>query len=140
MKISKMLYWCVRLIAVGIMLQTLYFKFTGAEESVYIFTRVGMEPWGRIGVGILEMIASILILVDVAAWLGAALAFGLMVGAILMHLTLLGIVVKEDGGQLFIYAATVLVCSVFILVRNKEQLMRMYRKIFARRINLKEGS
>ena len=98
-----------------IMLQTLYFKFTASPESVYIFTEVGMEPWGRIGVGAMELIASALILVTATAWLGAGLALGLMAGAIGMHLTILGIEVQNDGGQLFLYAVIVLVCSLYIL-------------------------
>jgi hypothetical protein len=56
---SKYLSMAVRVIAAIILLQTLYFKFTGAEESIYIFTKVGMEPWGRIGSGVGELIAAI---------------------------------------------------------------------------------
>lgn len=122
MKINIVLYWGARLVAAIIMLQTLYFKFTASEESVYIFTTVGMEPWGRYGTGIAELIASVLLLVGATAWLGAALAFGLMAGAIMMHLTLLGIEIKGDGGQLFIYALTVLVCPAFILVKNNREI------------------
>ncbi|HEY8933924.1 MAG TPA: DoxX family membrane protein, partial [Cyclobacteriaceae bacterium] len=84
MKMTILVYWTARIIAAFIMLQTLYFKFTGAEESIYIFTQVGMEPWGRIGVGVLELIASVLILINVTAWMGGLLALGLMGGAIMM--------------------------------------------------------
>ena len=100
-KLSFVLYWSARLIAAIIMLQTLYFKFSGSAESVYIFTTAGMEPWGRIGIGILELIAVILLLINSTAWLGGCLALGLMSGAILMHLTKLGIAVQGDGGYLF---------------------------------------
>ncbi len=115
MRIKAIIYWGARIVAAIIMLQTLYFKFTASPESVYIFTEVGMEPWGRIGVGAMELIASALILVTATAWLGAGLALGLMAGAIGMHLTLLGIEVQDDGGQLFLYAVIVLVCSLYIL-------------------------
>ena len=115
MRIKTIIYWGARIVAAIIMLQTLYFKFTASPESVYIFTEVGMEPWGRIGVGAMELIASALILVTATAWLGAGLALGLMAGAIGMHLTLLGIEVQDDGGQLFLYAVIVLVCSLYIL-------------------------
>src|SRR5687768_8375219 len=116
MKTSTLLfYWAVRILAALIMLQTLYFKFTGAEESVYIFSTAGMEPWGRIGVGILELIAAVLILITSTVWLGAALAAGLMAGAIGMHLTILGIAVKGDGGYLFFLALLVFVCSLIML-------------------------
>src|SRR3982751_2704940 len=95
--------WILRIIAALIMLQTLYFKFTAADESVYIFSKLGMEPWGRIGTGILELVASILILYPKTTVLGALLAIGLMGGAIFFHLTRLGIIVQNDNGQLFIY-------------------------------------
>ena len=94
----NILYWIARIGAAAIMLQTLYFKFTGASESVYIFEQVHMEPWGWIGVGIAELFTSVLMLINSTVWLGALLTFGLMAGAIMMHLTLLGIEVQGDGG------------------------------------------
>ena len=112
----------VRILAALIMTQTLYFKFSGADESVYIFTKVGMEPWGRIMVGVLELIASLLLIYNRLAWIGAALAFGLMGGAIMMHLTLLGISVNGDGGYLFFLALIVALCAVYVLVVNKEKI------------------
>ncbi len=115
MNIKTIAYWASRLIAAIIMLQTLYFKFSASPESVYIFTAVGMEPWGRVGVGVMELVASGLLLVTATAWLGAGLALGLMAGAIGMHLTILGIEVQGDGGQLFFYALTVAVCSLIVL-------------------------
>ena len=124
-KTTTILYWIARLMAALIMFQTLYFKFTGAAESVYIFSKVGMEPWGRIGVGGLELVASILIIVNRTAWLGALLALGLMGGAIMMHLTILGISIMGDGGQLFFYAVIVSLCSVFILFHNKEKVVSL---------------
>ena len=124
------LTWAARLIAALIMLQTLYFKFTGASESVEIFTRVGMEPWGRFGVGTMELIASILILIPATSWIGAGLALGLMLGAIGMHLTILGIEVQGDGGYLFFLALLVSICSAFILWVNKEVLLTFVKKVF----------
>ena len=111
-----------RLVAAFIMIQTLYFKFTASEESVFIFTAVGMEPWGRIGVGVLELIASVLMIIPATVWAGSLLAFGLMAGAIGMHVTLLGIVVKDDGGQLFIYALIVAICAAYCFWKSKAQL------------------
>ena len=108
--------WILRLVAAGILLQTLFFKFSGAPESVYIFTRVGAEPWGRIGSGVVELIAAILILVPRTTWLGALIALGVMAGAILSHLTVLGIDVQGDHGLLFGLAITVAVCSASLLV------------------------
>src|ERR1035438_9854417 len=83
--------WILRVIATVILLQTLYFKFTAAPESVYIFTKVGAEPYGRIGSGIVELIATILLLTPRFNWLGSVLALGVMTGAIASHLTILGI-------------------------------------------------
>ncbi|HOX84072.1 MAG TPA: DoxX family protein [Chryseolinea sp.] len=125
MKASTVFYWTVRLLAALIMFQTLYFKFTGASESVYIFTTVGMEPWGRVGVGVLELVATVLLLINVTAWLGAGLALGLMFGAIGMHLTILGIEVEGDGGYLFTLCLIVSICSAFVLFRNKEKVMAL---------------
>ena len=131
-RMKTILYWAARIIAVVLMVQTLYYKFQGAEESVYIFTTVGMEPWGRILVGSLELIASVLILINSTVWLGAGLALGLMMGAVFMHLTILGIVVKGDGGQLFLYAVIVSVCSSIILLVNKEKVTGFIRAVFSR--------
>ena len=114
--------WICRVAAAIILLQTLFFKFTGAPESVYIFTKVGLEPWGRIGSGIAELIAAILILIPRTTWLGAGLALGVMVGAIFSHLTVLGIVVMDDGGLLFGLALAVAVCSVALLFLQRRRL------------------
>lgn len=122
---QKIVYWSARLVAAIIMLQTLYFKFMGAEESVYIFSTVGMEPWGRIGVGVLELIAAVLLLITSVAWLGAGLGLGLMAGALGLHLTLLGIEVRGDGGQLFIYALVVAVCCAFVLFMDRNKLLSL---------------
>lgn len=104
-----------RVVAAVILLQTLYFKFTAHPSSVAIFTAVGQEPWGRIGSGVVELIASILLFVPGATAVGAALAVGVMSGAIFFHLTTLGIAVNGDGGSLFTLAVIVWLCSAFVL-------------------------
>jgi uncharacterized membrane protein YphA (DoxX/SURF4 family) len=124
---TKVIYWIARILAAFILLQTLFFKFTGARESIEIFRKVGMEPWGRYGTGIFELIASILLLINPTAWAGASLALGLMAGAIFMHLTILGIEVQGDGGQLFIYACLVALSSVFVLFVNKARIIEIVR-------------
>ena len=129
MKATVIIYWGARIIAAVILLQTLYFKFSGAEESVYIFSTVGMEPWGRIGIGILELIASALFLFTSTAWLGAGLALGLMVGAIGLHLTLLGIEVMDDGGYLFFLALAVSLCSAFVLWVDQDKVFNLIKHL-----------
>ncbi|HEX6223157.1 MAG TPA: DoxX family protein [Chryseolinea sp.] len=126
------LYWSARLIAILILVQTLFFKFSGAPESIYIFTTVGMEPWGRIGIGVMELVAALLMLFSITAWVGAAMAFGLMAGAIVMHLTRLGIAVQGDGGYLFFLAIMVAVCSAFVLIRDKTKAESALRKLAGR--------
>ena len=121
-KTQKIASWIVRLTAAVILLQTLFFKFTGAPESVYIFTKVGMEPWGRYGSGVVELIAAILLLSSRHCWLGAVLALGMMGGAIMSHLTKLGIVVQNDGGLLFALAIMVAVCSLITLALHRRQI------------------
>lgn len=128
MKLKVVFHWGLRLAASIILLQTLFFKFSAAPESVYIFTKVGMEPWGRIGSGIVELIASILILVPrTTAW-GALLALGTISGAIFFHLTKLGIEVQEDGGLLFTYAIIVWVASAILLLSYKHQILSLFNR------------
>jgi uncharacterized membrane protein YphA (DoxX/SURF4 family) len=118
----NILVWILRLTAAGILLQTLFFKFTGAPESVYIFETVGMEPFGRYASGIVELIAAILLLIPKFNWLGAMLSLGVMSGAILSHLTILGIEVKEDGGLLFILAIIVFISSSILLFKSRSDI------------------
>ncbi len=128
---TTLLFWFVRIVAALIMLQTLYFKFTGAKESIEIFTRMGMgmEPWGRFGTGVVELIASILILIPATVWLGAILSIGVISGAILSHLTILGIEVQGDGGYLFILAVTTLICSLIALFLDRKQMPALIKKM-----------
>ncbi|MBL7741854.1 MAG: DoxX family protein [Chitinophagaceae bacterium] len=121
--------WALRILAAVIMLQTLLFKFSAAEESVYIFSALGMEPWGRIGTGVLELIASLLILFPKTTHFGALLAIGLMGGAIFFHLTRLGIAVRGDGGQLFIYALLVLISSGVLLFVYRNEMTVFIKKL-----------
>ena len=132
MNISRVLFIVARLLAALIMLQTLYFKFTGAEESIYIFSTVGMEPWGRYLVGVSELIASVLLLGAGTAVFGGVIAIGLMLGAVGMHLTILGIEVQGDGGYLFILALVVLLCSVYVVFYKKESLLTLLSRLAGR--------
>ncbi|WP_108246189.1 DoxX family protein [Muricauda brasiliensis] len=113
MKTKSIINALLKIIPAIILLQTLFFKFTAAPESVYIFEQLHMEPWGRIGLGIVELIVAVLILIPKTTWLGALLGIGIMLGALFSHLTLLGVVVQDDGGILFILA---LVTFIFCLI------------------------
>jgi hypothetical protein len=126
-KFSAIGIWILKLLAAIIMLQTLYFKFTASEESVFIFSTLGMEPYGRIGIGVMELIASVLILYPKTTVYGAVLAVGLMAGALFFHITKLGIVVQGDGGQLFIYALLVLISSLMLISIYRHQLYQLLR-------------
>jgi uncharacterized membrane protein YphA (DoxX/SURF4 family) len=114
--------WIIKLVAVVILVQTLYFKFTGAPESVYIFSTLGIEPYGRIGSGIVELLASILILIPRTTLLGALLGLGTMAGAIFSHLFVLGIEVQNDGGTLFVLALITLTCCGLLVFINKNKI------------------
>lgn len=116
----KIFIWILRLVAAIILLQTLYFKFTGHEQSVALFTKLGMEPWGRIGTGVMELIASILILWPRTTGWGALLGLGLMSGAIFFHLTSLGIEVDGDA-VLFSYAMITFVCCLVLVIVYRRQ-------------------
>ena len=114
--------WALQLIVAGILLQTLFFKFTGAAESVYIFSTLGAEPWGRIGSGVIELIAAILLLTPATVTIGAVLALGVITGAILSHFTVLGIDVQGDGGLLFFLALAVFAASLAILILRRGEI------------------
>jgi len=114
--------WLLSILAAFLLLQTLFFKFSGSDESVYIFTQVGMEPWGRWASGFIELIAGVLLLWPKYRVYGAIVALGVISGAIFFHLTSLGIEVMHDDGQLFYYALTVFISSLLILWMRKDDL------------------
>lgn len=118
---KKVLSLSLRIVAAVILLQTLYFKFTGAPESVDLFTKLGVEPWGRIGTGVVELFTGILLLIPSTAFLGAFLGMGVMTGAIGSHLLVLGIESAGDGGTLFILAIVVFVACLIAAILNLDQ-------------------
>jgi uncharacterized membrane protein YphA (DoxX/SURF4 family) len=121
-KALSILSWLLRITAAVILAQTLFIKFTAAPESVYIFDKVGLGAPGRIGSGIAELIAAILLLIPGTVWLGAGLALAVMGGAIMSHLTVLGIVVMNDHGLLFGLALTVALCSAILLLIHRRSI------------------
>tara|TARA_Y100000817_G_C16603588_1_gene431915 strand:- start:66 stop:500 length:435 start_codon:yes stop_codon:yes gene_type:complete len=122
---KKLFIWILKLVAVIILLQTLYFKFSAAPESVYIFSTLNAEPFGRIASGIIELIASILILIPRTTFLGAVLGALTMFGAILSHLTLLGIEVENDGGTLFVLAVITFIACMLLLYFYKSDFVKL---------------
>ena len=116
--------WILQLVAAVVLFQTLFFKFTGAKESVYIFSTLGLEPWGRIGSGIVELIASILLVIPATVAVGALLSLGVISGAIFSHLTKLGITLPavNDRGELFALAVVVFVCSAAVLILHRREI------------------
>jgi len=131
-KVLKIFDWTVRIVVAVILLQTLFFKFTGAKESVYIFTTLGAEPWGRVGSGVVELIASILILIPRTAAFGAILVFGTACGAIFAHLTSLGFTIPavDDRGELFGLAATIFLGSLVVLYLRRREIPIVGPRLF----------
>ena len=112
---NKKLLLFFRIVIAVILLQTLRYKFLAHPDSVYIFTTLGLEPYGRIGIGVMELIASVLLFPKRTVWLGALLSVGLMAGALFSHLTQLGIEVKNDGGTLFFMALVTWILGLIVL-------------------------
>ena len=112
----------LRIIVAIVLIQTLRFKFTAYPDSVYIFTKVGLEPYGRIIIGVLELISAILLLIPKTVWVGALLTLGIIGGAMLMHLTLLGIEINNDGGLLFITALVTFTLTIVILYQSRKDI------------------
>lgn len=119
---AKLLSWSCQIAAAAILAQTLYFKFTAAPESVYIFSKLGMEPWGRIGSGVMELIAVILLLIPATAWAGSLLAMGVIAGALMAHLTRLGFEVQGDRGLLFGLALLTFLCAGIVAYLRRAEI------------------
>lgn len=115
----------MRLTVAVILVQTLYFKFTGSEESIYIFYTLGIEPYGRIGAAIAELIVSILIVIPRTTLFGAVMGIGVMLSAIFSHIFVLGIVVKNDDGTLFILALIAFLCCIALVVKERINLLSL---------------
>ncbi len=120
-KTQKIISWVCQIIAAIILSQTLFFKFTGAPESIALFTKLGVESWGRIGSGVMELIAVILLLIPRTSVLGALLGVAIMLGAIFSHLTVLGILWAGDA-TLFILAVVTLICCLIVVTLRRQQI------------------
>jgi len=120
----------LRLVAAAILAQTLFFKFSGAEESVWIFQQLGAEPWGRLGSGIAELVCAVLLLFPRTAWMGALGGLGVMGGALVSHLFILGVEVKGDGGLLFFLAVVVFICCAVTLWLRRGEMRAFLARVF----------
>ena len=129
MKKQNILSHSLSILVAIILLQTLYFKFTGAPESVFLFTKLGIEPWGRIGTGVFELIASLLILIPSTRIYGAILGAGLMTGAIASHLFVIGITSAGDGGLLFVLACVVFASCFSLIWILRSQLQSIMQRL-----------
>lgn len=119
---QRRLSWICRCLAAGIMIETLFFKFTGAPESVYIFSKMGMESWWRYGQGIWELVASLLLLAPRWGWAGGILTMGALGGAIVSHLTVLGIEVQGDHGLLFAMAIVAFLSGTIVTFLHRNEI------------------
>lgn len=128
---QKKIFFIFKIIAVAIMLQTLFFKFSAAEQSVELFTKIAgeNEAYARIGTGIIELIASILLFIPRTIWLGAILTVGVMGGAIMGHLTKLGISHNNDGGLLFASAIFIFLVGAYHLYQERKNIPILGKKL-----------
>jgi putative oxidoreductase len=114
--------WVCRVVAAAIMLETLFFKFTSAPESVFIFRKMGLESWWRYGQGIWELIAAILLLSPRFGWAGGILTLSAMGAAIVSHLTILGIQIQGDHGLLFAMAIATFTSGFIVTYIHRNQI------------------
>lgn len=128
---QRIISWILQVVVAAILFQTLFFKFTGAEESVYIFSTLGMEPWGRYASGVAELVACVLLLIPATAAYGAMLSIAVISGAIVSHLTKLGIVVQNDGGLLFGLALVVFAGSAIVLFLRRREIPVIGARLYA---------
>lgn len=129
MKIKNILSWVLKLTVSIILLQTLFFKFTAHPDSVHIFSELGVEPWGRVGLGIIELITAVLILVPRTSIVGMVISLGIITGAIFSHLLVLGVNVSNDGGALFTLAGIVFVASAAFLIMHKSEALSILKNM-----------
>jgi len=129
MKLKNILSWLLKLTVAIIFLQTLYFKFTAHPDSVHIFSALGVEPWGRIGLGIIELITVLLILYPKTKTIGMLVGFVIIIGAVLSHILVLGINVSNDGGGLFTLASIIVIACILYFIINKSDLIALIHKL-----------
>ncbi len=128
MKTQTIIIRALSIIAAIILLQTLFFKFTAHPDSVMLFTTLGVEPWGRIGLGIVELITAILLIYPRTIAIGSVLGLGIISGAIFSHVFIIGIVFNNDGGALFMLALAVFIACLIVAIMKKDELLAYIKK------------
>ena len=128
MKTKEILSRVLRIAVAVIFIQTLYYKFTAHPDSVHIFSSLGLEPVGRIGLGVVELISSVLLLVPRTKLIGIFISFGIICGAILSHFIVLGLDVQEDGGALFSLALIIFACCSVLFGIHKSEFMTLIKE------------
>lgn len=113
--------------------QTLFFKFSGASESIYIFSTLGIEPWGRFLLGTMELLSIILLWIPKTTLYALILILGMMSGAIASHLFILGIQIMGDGGELFILGLVTWLASAVLLFSRREEIQTLGRELLAKK-------
>lgn len=121
---KNIISWILRISIACLYLQTLYFKFTGQPESIFIFKQLGLEPYGRICSGILELILIVLLLVPKTKIYGAFLSILIISGAIASHILVLGIEIMNDGGTLFYLALFIFFASITLLFLHNDEIFK----------------
>lgn len=140
MKTSTIVSLVLRLVIAILFLQTLYFKFTAHPDSVYIFSQLGLEPYGRIGLGIVELVTAILLLLPKTQYIGLALSLGIIIGAIASHLLVLGINVKGDGGTLFNLALIIFVATLILMIMQRAAMFEYFAGLKNKLLNTNKNS
>lgn len=127
MKAKKIISMILRIVVAVIFIQTLFFKFTAHPDSVELFTALGVEPFGRIGLGIVELIVSLLILIPKTKALGIVSSIGIMIGAIGSHFLVIGTNFKGDGGALFAMAVVVFIAATILFFMHKDEVKSLIK-------------
>ena len=114
--------WVCQVIAAAVMVAAGFIKLQGGPVDIFIFEKLGMEPFGRYLITVLEFTAGILLVWPSFSVLGALLSVGTMIGASIAHATVLGFSVQGDGGMHVGLLVLVFVTSGVVLWARRRSL------------------
>ncbi len=129
----RIVIFLVKFLITIIVGQTLFFKFSGAVESIYIFSVLGVEPWGRLALGVLELLSLVFLWIPKTTLYALILILGMMSGAIASHLFILGIEIMGDKGELFILGVVTWLCTAVLLFIKREEIKLLSMKFVTRK-------